>query len=302
MDLAERMFHLRRLPLGAAMTAELLVPFAESAIEAEYAPGERLLASGHEVDRIIVVMQGAVRLERHSKVFGRVTSPGLLGVRALVARMESPYDMVAEGPIAAFELDAQLYLELLEDSFSTWLTLMRFVYGMLVNLARQGLPSFRALQLDMSVIEHRLDPNLVERMMLMRQLLAVGPTGVNVLAEVAQSLELVELSDGEVLFRREEPAMHLYVVVDGALTCDDGADYRFEVPVGSTFGGLEAFADVPRWCDAVAHGPTRLLRGRVELLLDVLEDNPSVAMDLLASIGRRTFELEVATWDAEHGG
>ena len=97
---------------------------------------------------------------------------------------------------------------------------------------------------------------------------------------------LAHLEPGVRLWRRGDPADHMFLVVSGAVTCtaEDGRTFRYGP--GTAVGGLEALADKTRWYEPVTEAHTVGLRGRSDHLMDLFENYFSMAMDFVSSLAR----------------
>ncbi|OAN64906.1 PP2C family protein-serine/threonine phosphatase [Magnetospirillum moscoviense] len=101
----------------------------------------------------------------------------------------------------------------------------------------------------------------------------------------------VDLVDGEVLFRQGEMGSCAYAVLDGEL--DVMVDVGFDcvktatVGPGGLIGEISIFTESTRTATVVARGLVRLLRIESSHMLDILEQNPSVARAVIADLGRR---------------
>lgn len=295
MDITERLLYLRSLPAGSELSPDLLLQLASQATEQTY-DAEALVARQDEpITRILFVMHGTATLRQDDLVLGLARPPGAVGVLPLLAGVELPFDLRAETDLVTLEVDAEAYLELIEDHFELWLALLRVTYARLLahqqrhpQLFTSGHPFFTTSPLARS-------PGLVDRILMMRRSGLFGPSSVNALAEVAQQLELVSLDAAQTLYQDGDASDAIYVLFAGALefqATSDGSRTRIEP--GASFGGPEALAERPRWGTVVALAPSHLLRLSVEILLDVMEDNTEMALAYLQTVSRALLELDLA--------
>jgi CRP-like cAMP-binding protein len=129
--------------------------------------------------------------------------------------------------------------------------------------------------------------DLVERMLFLRQGLPFLRSSASALADLARNLVELQFAPGTVLWRRGDPARQVQMLVRGQVSCTAPIEGFGLKPVpGFPVGGLDAVAGVPRWYDAVCEGPVVTLSGDVEILFDLFEDNPDVALAYLAQLAR----------------
>lgn len=114
---------------------------------------------------------------------------------------------------------------------------------------------------------------------------------------LAAQLDEVELTAGQVIFKRGDPGDAIYIVASGEIEIfvEDTTGNRivFETAkVGDFFGELSLLDGDPRSASAVALQSTRCLKlDRADLGL-LFQRHPSAAMEILAVIGRRLREAD----------
>ena len=113
------------------------------------------------------------------------------------------------------------------------------------------------------------------------------------LEELFRDTHLVNLSRGELLFRRGEPANHFYFVIDGTIklyrTSPDGHEKVIEI-----IGPQETFAEAIMFLDkssflvnAEAISPMQLFAFSNETYLKLLKANGQLAIDMLGKLSVR---------------
>ena len=217
-----------------------------------------------------------------------VAKPSTLGgAKTLYPRqMNATYDATAETDVRAFELPTDTLLELMEEHPELLRATIRYL-GERMYYDLQEMPA-EALGLPFQeappVPDRPLD--IVERVMVLRRGSAFTTASVNALTVMAKQLEELRLEPGVRLWRRGDPADHMFLVVSGAVTCtaEDGRTFRYGP--GTAVGGLEALADKTRWYEPVTEVHTVGLRGRSDHLMDLFENYFSMAMDFVSSLAR----------------
>jgi CRP/FNR family transcriptional regulator, cyclic AMP receptor protein len=116
-------------------------------------------------------------------------------------------------------------------------------------------------------------------------------------ALLAAQLEDVELTPGQVVFKRGDPGDAIFIVSSGEVEIyvEDTTGQRivFETAkAGDFFGELSLLDGDPRSASAVAIAPTRAVRIDREDLTLLFTRHPTAALDVLAVIGRRLREAD----------
>jgi CRP-like cAMP-binding protein len=108
---------------------------------------------------------------------------------------------------------------------------------------------------------------------------------------IAFSAVRLELSEGQVLFRKGSKAISGYVVLSGALELTAGEDVRRKSPVvcepGALIGEIALFVATKRPATATAVKPSQVLEIERKLILRVLSEYPAVALRMRATLADR---------------
>ena len=285
-DLTERMLHLRQIPVGALMPPHALRSIASYTELVRFAAGDTLMREGEPIHALCMLTEGSLRLSRGGASVGELSAPQTLGFLGILARMDATYDATAETDVRAFELPTDTLLELMEEHPELLRATIRYL-GERMYYDLQEMPA-EALGLPFQeappIPDRPLD--IVERVMVLRRGSAFTTASVNALTVMAKQLEELRLEPGVRLWRRGDPADHMFLVVSGAVTCtaEDGRTFRYGP--GTAVGGLEALADKTRWYEPVTEVHTVGLRGRSDHLMDLFENYFSMAMDFVSSLAR----------------
>jgi CRP-like cAMP-binding protein len=297
----ERILYLKKAPAISGLPSHELSLMSEFARERSFARGSALLRDGEPVPAIYFVVEGKVRVGRQERDFG-VLGPGAgIGSLAIIARDEHGLRAVAEEDTLTLELDADAFLELLEDHFT-------ILHNVLREACRQIIAGWRRAPSVIPVEANRgqsppaaQDLDFVERILFLRQG-AFAASSINALAELSRGLTELRFEPGTTLWSEGEPARSVMLVLSGEAACSSRSRgfsaragqsraFSFRASTGVPLGALEAMAEVPRWYEAVALTPLVALSGDIEALFDVFEDNFEMAMDYLAMIARWRIRL-----------
>lgn len=285
MDFAERYLYLRSMPGGPKFSEAALLPLAEHAEEVVFRRGARLLTFDTLPESVFFLMHGRVELLEGDKSRGVIDSPGAVGVLAVMADIEMPYDVVARDEVVALSVETEFFRETFEDNFEVALeivgSLSRHLLSRRLSLPKDVAPTF---ELPATLSRSR-ELGLVERMLIVRRFDIFGPGALSGLTEVAQHFREVILEPGDVLYAAGDHADAFHLVLDGVLELQwpEGVE---EQGVGSPISNLETFASKSREATAVAKVRTRVLFVAWETLIDVFEDHTEMMLAIVARLAQ----------------
>lgn len=107
---------------------------------------------------------------------------------------------------------------------------------------------------------------------------------LNAVASIADELDLDE---GATLIREGERGREFLIVVEGSVKVTKKGRRLAELGAGSFVGEIALIADVPRTATVVATSPVRLLVITDRGFQHLIRKMPSVAVKVLASLGKR---------------
>jgi len=117
--------------------------------------------------------------------------------------------------------------------------------------------------------------------------------GENALNELSDLVESVALETGDVLFEKGDPGNHLYTINEGLLkiSVDDPNSGREKtlalLSEDEVVGEMAVFGDQERSGKAIAIRDTHLLQIPEENFLDILQDYPTVGLNLIKILSER---------------
>jgi len=258
--------------------------------------GEHLFRRGGSADRIYFVLTGRVSLSRPGFEAKDLGPQSVLGVVDTFLTRPRAFDAVAREATTTLELDADEWLEFLEDNFALTCRIIRRVVANLPPISpprgdrswESSAPSRRRSPEALGP-DHRarlgptLDLSFVERLAVLRACPALARARIQALARLARFAEVVAIESGE-----SQPlwAPALYVVEAGRVqtkvTDRDGRIWQGDVRPGGAAAGIGLLDEDRFQCEAVAVESSTLFRIPTERLFDVMEDHFSVAASLFA--------------------
>jgi CRP-like cAMP-binding protein len=284
----ERILAFKSAPDLAGLAARELATLAEAAAPERCRAGEPPWEE-RESARLHLVVEGRVRVTRCD---GEVRDHGahsLLGAPEVLAGNAAPPAVAVEDTLL-FSIERGALLDILEDDFATALAVLR-------HLGRESLAVRRRLGEISRPVPGTIaapDPSrcleLGERIALLRSTPPFPGVRVHTLGQIALDMRPVTLAAGERAWRRGDRADWTGIVLTGEVTPGPRRRTRTVGP-GALLGMEEALAGESRWYAAVARKPTLLLRLDVASLIDVLEDDPDMAVEVLTVLARDLLEL-----------
>jgi CRP-like cAMP-binding protein len=288
----ERVLYLKRLPLLTMLSGAQLGLVADQMGERFFAKGKVLLREGEAPGALYFPIEGRVHLTSRGRILGHA-GPGLaVGPFHVLARDERGLGAVAETDTLALELSAETMIDIFEDHFAILHHVIREISRQTVehvvkvpevvsNLWVPGEgPPTPARELD-----------LIERIFFLRKSPVFTRPSISALGQLARGLTEVRIPADTMVWREGEATGWGSLVVSGSVRCTSSRGHDFAVGSGGTLGTNDAIAGVPRWFTAVTETPVVALQTNMQYLIDVFEDNFSMALDFLAVQSRWLLEI-----------
>jgi CRP-like cAMP-binding protein len=283
--LRDRMLALRSLPNFSGLRDESLLQAAEHARERRFRAGETLFVEGTPVDRIYIVVSGAVTSSRRGKSFMVITGNGAVGVLAAVSGDPLGWHAVADRDTLTLEIPAEVFLSNLREDFGLLRNALRIMSGMALA-SRGNLPikPDPARIVELGVLPDR-DPTLAERIIRLRSI--PGPfatANMDALIEVCRLMKLHRVEPGHVFFEVGDPSSYTLRIVYGRVRCTAASGEHVDVGDKMVLGALDGWAGAPRSYSARAETHVVCYQTPAEEFMSVLEMHPSLAMTMLRGI------------------
>jgi CRP-like cAMP-binding protein len=289
--LRDRMLALRALPNFAGLRDESLLQIAEHARERRFRAGDELLVEGKPVERIYIIIDGAVTTRRCGKTFMVITGNGALGILSVIAQDPNGWHAVADEDTLALEIPGPVFVSSLKEDFGLLRNAMRIMSGMALT-ARGKLPVRPELAdpPQLGTYPDR-DPTLVERIITLRSM--PGPfatANMDALIEVSRRMTLQRVDAGQMLFEIGDPSSFSMRVAYGRLRCTALGGEHVDVGAGMVLGALDSLGGLPRSYSVRAETNVVCYRTQTEDFLSVLEMHPTLALSILRVIALTLIE------------
>jgi len=288
----ERVLLLKRMAMVNTLSGAQLALVAEQIGERFFPKGSVLLREGEPPAALYFPVEGRVHLTSRGRVLGHAR-PGLaVAPFHVLARDEQGLGAVAETDTVALELPADTLVEIFDENFAILHHMIREVSRQIIEQVMKVPAAVAVLGAEAQAAEARgpVTPpgelDLVERIFFLRRSPVFTDASIGALAQLSRGMTEVRLAAGTRLWREGEATGWGTLIVSGTVRCTSSHGHDFAAGPGVPLGSLDAMAQVPRWFDAVTETPVVALQGSVQALVDVFEDNFSMAMDYLAAISR----------------
>jgi CRP-like cAMP-binding protein len=255
--------------------------------EEDVEAGKRLFARGEQPEHIFFVRDGRIRLERDASSAWIFEGRSVIGV--FDALLDRPHSRtaVADSNLHLLKLRVEHWLDLLEDSFG----LARAALGNAVS-------TVAALEARQWASEHEprgpivfhppsVEPPLtfVERIAILSEISLLRGAGVQVLVELADSLEELTFQPGVPLFQRGESHLRVHLVLRGEVLAErTNPDLSVRFGPGSFVGGVASLGNTIGAWEARAETATHVLSFRIEDWLDLMEEHFDLVRSALSAL------------------
>lgn len=135
---------------------------------------------------------------------------------------------------------------------------------------------------------------VIEKVILLQDVDVFAEVPTENLAVLAAVADEVSLLAGDVLYREDDPADALYMVLDGRIRLSRGDRTVVEAGPGEAFGTWALFDDAPRLTTAEAVADATLLRIDRDDFIDLMADHVRIAQGVIKTVARRLRGLAAA--------
>jgi CRP-like cAMP-binding protein len=284
----ERLMLLEALSLSGRPPTDALAALAQQATERRLGAGSTLV-DDQPGGTVHIVVDGRVTVHQSDRRLYSAGPRETCGLLEVLARASSGLEVHADVETTTLDIRATTLFSILEEHPVMTLAVVRGLARALMESPAAATDVIaRSVRVPELPSPNSLD--LVDRIRLLQTTDLFSHARISSLAEIAQQFEEVRIEPATRVWREGDPSWWLLVLLDGSVD-GVGRDLRVSWSSGTAPGGLEAMAGVPRWCDAVAATAITGLRLSAERLFDALEDDFSMAEDLLAALAAQLRQL-----------
>lgn len=129
--------------------------------------------------------------------------------------------------------------------------------------------------------------SIIEKVLILKSVDMFSQTPDEVLADVADLLEEMEISEGEMIFKKGDLGDSMYVIVDGKVGVYDEGRLLNYLGEHDVFGEMALLDPEPRLASVTAVEPTRLFRLDQSPFYQLMAERPEVATGIIRLLTRR---------------
>jgi len=101
----------------------------------------------------------------------------------------------------------------------------------------------------------------------------------------------VSLRPGEILFKKSDPAQHMYVVLSGDLRVGDGDKFYEKASAGDMLGEMALIDRTPRTATVTAESKCTLAEIDEKRFLFLIQQTPNFALNVLRLMSQRLRQM-----------
>lgn len=268
-----RMLRLRQFPLFETVDLDELATIAENLVDTEIPAGSVIAAAGSRLPGIHLVIDGHIETRPRGP---RIGPRQVFGALEVLATRDASYTAVAATDLHTLRISARDIGEVLEDNFGVLLTVLRVLATQLLALGGAQRPVALALAHPLSASPL----GLVERLIVLRQLLPFSRARLQALATLAHASEEVSWPAGTILAQANELATRGIVIISGAAIASHG-DVMQRLEPGTAIGHVETLGGLAHATRIETATPVRALCSGAPAMFDVLEDHTDVGLAMM---------------------
>ncbi len=295
-----RLLALRTLPIFRDVPAPVVAGAAKLMHEKKLARGEVIQEKDLVVPRIWILPPGKVTLDRDGKML-EINGPAYLGLYYALSGVVADARVTALSELKTFLLDAVDLFELFEDHFAVLRSTIKEVAKTAITEAGGKLVLPLSLAGDHALqLERKVRFDLVDKLFFLRRMFPLPHVSIDALASIARQLHPKTYAAGAPIWKRGDPAIDMTIILRGTVVATSDAEERIHEG-GGPLGGLEVFAQAPRWFDLTAKTETLVMHTSYDAVLDMFEDHTDMGSDVVAALASTVLQIRRARGDIDLG-
>lgn len=281
----DRVIALRSFPGYASLPLEEVEVLAAAADDRRVEPGEYVFQAGEVPKSVFFVTAGRLETCRNGRKIRDFGPGSAVGGLAALGDSVHGYDCVATESSTLIVLKVSQITDIFDEHFEIVRSVLTAISGQMLDLRRALAPNGGYPSTDWKP-DGPPPPrmNLIERLGLLRRGMQFAGSRLEALADLARQSVEVRLEAGDVLWREDQLAESFVFIVWGTVKVENTGVVQARFGPGDVVGFLGPFSGRPRWYTAHAETPLVGLRLSAEVLLDVCEDHPDLAMEAVQTM------------------
>ncbi|HSY20748.1 MAG TPA: cyclic nucleotide-binding domain-containing protein [Polyangiaceae bacterium] len=261
-----------------------------SVVEEEDVPaGKRLFVAGELPDYILFVGDGSIRFERPGAPPWIVEGRRVIGAFDALTDHANTRTATAVTPLHLLRLRADVWLELLEESFGLARASLRNAVRHVSALIEQFWSTQEDARAPAMLKVPKIDGPLtfVDRVAVLSGAPLLRSAGIQVIVELAEAFFEVTFEAGDAIFQRGVPGGQAFLVLEGeAVGTRHDPELRVHFGPGSWVGGVATLGPAILAWEAHAVTHVRALSVRLEDYLNVMEEHFDLVRSALSELAR----------------
>ncbi len=293
---ARRILDLRSLPIFRDAPAPVVNGAATLLRDITFSADECIQARDTVVDRVLFLRRGTVEVAQPEKKI-EIEPPAQLGLFYALAGTPARVNVTAKTEVSALALESRDMVDLFEDQFPLLRSTLRETARVALkeSRARLAIPfEFARSHWKQTDREPKLD--LVDRLFFLREMLPFPDASIDALASVARQMQSRRFKAGETIWRQGDAALDMFLIAYGQVEARSETETLVHSE-GGPLGGLEVFAQAPRWYDLTAKNDVLVLTTSNEAFLDMVEEHTEMGSELIAALARTVLLLRQGSLD-----
>jgi CRP-like cAMP-binding protein len=248
--------------------ADALAALAGVSRRASYPPDRVLVRAGEPRTHVQILLSGDLQVTRAGRAWSHTLVRRFVDLFWL-ARDSMPLEVKTLNGAEVLELPMEGLEEILEEHFSTSMAFTRLLSISLLETRRSAT--------TVPIYANASGSRLTDRVAALQEALPFARGHIDALMQLDEEAVALQLAAGSALWPSGEPVRSLLVPLRGSVNVAASDEI-------SGIGGIELLAGNARGTPVEVLQPLSALRIGEESLVDVLEDHPALARDLIAMI------------------
>jgi CRP/FNR family cyclic AMP-dependent transcriptional regulator len=131
----------------------------------------------------------------------------------------------------------------------------------------------------------------IEKALFLKELEFFGNVTIEQAAAVAAIAVEVEFEPGDIIFKQDEPAQHIYLVIEGNAIAEKNGIVITVFSAGRGFGDLSLMEDARYSITVTAAEHLHCLRFSVDEFVETMLEHPEIAVGVVRALALRLAEL-----------
>ncbi|HEY3820143.1 MAG TPA: cyclic nucleotide-binding domain-containing protein [Polyangiaceae bacterium] len=254
--------------------------------------GETLFVAGDPPEFYYFLREGRVELTRNGSVAWNYEGPSVFGLSDALLERPRVRTAKAVSDIQAMRVQAEAWIELLEDSFSLARAAVVGSVRTVAEMEQRLWAVGRARKRSTAATYTPRGDDVMDRLAVLTAVPLLRGAGVQTLSDLAAASEVIAFARDEVLVARGKSVGRVLLVLEGTVEARrEAPDVLWRGQAGDIVCGTAAFDDASLAWEACARTPGRALTFRIADWLDLMEEHFDMVRTTLGTLSLDRDEL-----------